>query len=408
MIQENDNNSQNTKVSQGESLKANSSTTVVVGMSGGVDSSVTAAILKEQGFQVIGFFMKNWEETDENGVCTSAKDFEDVARVCRKLDIPYYATEFVEEYRDRVFAQFLKEYEAGYTPNPDILCNREIKFDAFYDKAVQLGGDLLATGHYCRVIHSPTPQLLKGLDPLKDQSYFLHAIDGKKLSKVLFPIGDIHKTEVRKIATKLDLATKNKKDSTGICFIGERNFKPFLAQYLKPKKGPFKLLNGETVGTHDGAQFYTLGQRRGLGLGGEGDRWFVVAKDVSTNTVFVERGENHPALFSDELWAVDAAWIAGRAPVTPGTELKCKAKVRYRQSDQDCILKVEMSGKLHVQFSEPQRAVTPGQSVVFYQEDVCLGGAVIRQTGTLHKNNNFNNNNQSYDFVSRDSISSTT
>lgn len=373
MIQENTTFSSST-------LKANSSTTVIVGMSGGVDSSVTAAILKDAGYKVIGFFMKNWEEKDANGVCTSAQDYQDVVRVCQKLEIPYYSTEFVEEYRDRVFAQFLKEYEAGFTPNPDVLCNREIKFDAFYEKAMELGGDLLATGHYCRTRDG---LLLKGLDSTKDQSYFLHAIDGSKLARTLFPVGELEKTEVRKIAARLDLATKNKKDSTGICFIGERNFKPFLAQYLKPKRGSFKSLQGEHVGFHDGAQFYTLGQRRGLGLGGEGDRWFVVDKNIKDNVVYVERGELHPALYTDELWASELTWIT-KAPVAAGVPLVCKAKTRYRQNDQECVLILDPAGNAHVRFTDPQRAVTPGQSVVFYHNDICLGGGVIRQIGETY------------------------
>lgn len=354
-------------------------------MSGGVDSSVTAALLKEQGYRVIGLFMKNWEEKDENGVCTSTEDANDAARVCDQLEIPFYAIEFVAEYRDRVFSQFLKEYEAGHTPNPDILCNREIKFDAFYNEAMKLGADYLATGHYCRigVDTDGKPALLKGLDPLKDQSYFLHAIDGAKLAKVLFPIGDLPKTEVRKIAARLDLATKTKKDSTGICFIGERNFKPFLEGYLKSKPGDFRTLDGKKVGRHTGSQFYTIGQRKGLGLGGEGEPWFVVKKDVEKNVVYVERGEFHPALYSDALVARELSWIAGIPPASPGVPLECKAKVRYRQKDQDCILTIEtdVSGVTiaRVRFPTPQRAITLGQSVVFYQDDICLGGGVIRE-----------------------------
>jgi len=357
------------------------SKTIVVGMSGGVDSSVTAALLKEQGHQVIGLFMKNWNEKDENGVCEASKDYDDVVRVCEKLDIPYYSVEFVEEYRTRVFENFLEELKKGFTPNPDILCNREIKFDAFYDKAMELGADYLATGHYCRTLMSETgPQLLKGLDPLKDQSYFLHAIDGKKLGKVMFPIGDLPKTKVREIAARYNLATKDKKDSTGICFIGERNFKPFVAQYLKSRTGSFKTLNGETVGKHSGAQFYTLGQRKGLGLGGQGEPWFVVDKNITENIVYVERGDKHPALYTDGCTAEELTWISGVAPAA-GTKMRCKAKSRYRQSDQDCeveFLDSEQGLKARVTFDTAQRAITPGQSVVFYDREVCLGGGIIR------------------------------
>jgi tRNA-specific 2-thiouridylase len=357
--------------------------TVVVGMSGGVDSSVTAALLKEQGYRVIGLFMKNWDEKDENGICEASKDFADVVRVCEKLDIPYYSVEFVEEYRTRVFENFLEELKKGYTPNPDILCNREIKFDAFYDKAMELGADYLATGHYCRTIMTESgPKLLKGLDPLKDQSYFLHAINGKKLAQVMFPIGDLPKTRVREIAAKYDLATKDKKDSTGICFIGERNFKPFVAQYLKSRPGNFKTLDGKIVGTHSGAQFYTLGQRKGLGLGGQGEPWFVVGKNIQENTVIVERGETHPSLYTDECWAEELTWISGVSPEV-GSTLECRAKARYRQSDQDCTVTIENS-RAHVKFHQPQRSVTPGQSVVFYQGDECLGGGVIRTLGLNH------------------------
>jgi tRNA-specific 2-thiouridylase len=253
-------------------------------MSGGVDSSVTAALLREQGYRVIGLFMKNWEETGPDDQCTSAQDWEDVQRVCEKLDIPHYAVNFAKEYWDGVFAQFLKEYQQGYTPNPDILCNREIKFKVFFEKAMQLGADYLATGHYCQNRLDATSgryQLVKGTDPGKDQTYFLYAIDGSVLDRVLFPIGDTHKSEVRRIAEKYDLATKAKKDSTGICFIGERDFTQFLSQYVQTKPGSFRLLDGTRVGTHQGAAFYTPGQRKGLGLGGQGEPWFVVGKDAA-------------------------------------------------------------------------------------------------------------------------------
>jgi tRNA-uridine 2-sulfurtransferase len=370
---------------------------VVVGMSGGVDSSVTAALLKEQGYRVIGLFMKNWEEKDDSGACTTTQDFEDVARVCDRLEIPYYSVNFVKEYWDNVFVHFLNEYKQGHTPNPDILCNREIKFKVFFDKAMEMGADFLATGHYCQnQILNGENRLVKGVDPGKDQTYFLYTMKKEILSKVLFPVGGIHKTEVRKIAEKYDLATKAKKDSTGICFIGERDFRKFLAQYVPAKPGDFRTLNGEKVGRHEGSVYYTLGQRRGLGLGGEGDRWFVVAKDLQKNIVFVERGTEHPALFCDELTATEMSWVSG---VTPQFPLRCRAKTRYRQPDQDCTIVAfedgpgtqnaqlgqnNLSKTIRVIFDQPQRAVTPRQSVVFYDGDVCLGGAVIERAGSSY------------------------
>lgn len=338
--------------------------TVVVGMSGGVDSSVSALLLKNQGYKVIALFMKNWEE---EGACASASEFEDVVKVCQTLDIPYYSVNFVEEYRESVFHQFLADYKAGLTPNPDILCNREIKFKVFLEKALTLGADFLATGHYCRL--DSEARLLKGLDPNKDQSYFLHAVKSKAFEKVLFPIGHLTKPEVREIALKNNLATAAKKDSTGICFIGKRDFKPFLSQFLGTKPGPFKTLSGEVVGQHDGAFFYTLGQRKGMGLGGEGDAWYVIDKDLKENTVYVERGADHPALFRKKLFTQDLSWVK-EEPTYP---LQCTAKVRYRQTDTPCTL-LENG---EVIFDEPQRAVTPGQSVVFYKGDLCLGGGVI-------------------------------
>jgi tRNA-specific 2-thiouridylase len=359
----------------------NSQKTVVVGMSGGVDSSVTAALLKEQGYRVIGLFMKNWEEKDESGVCTSAQDFEDVAKVCEKLDVPYYSVNFVKEYWDNVFVHFLNEYKLGYTPNPDILCNREIKFKVFFEKAMELGADYLATGHYCQNFQdekSGEHRLVKGVDPNKDQTYFLYTIKKEILSRVLFPVGGIHKSEVRAIASKYDLSTKEKKDSTGICFIGERDFRKFLSQYVSVKSGDFKMLDGTKIGKHHGAAYYTLGQRKGLGLGGEGDRWFVVGKDVQKNVVYVERGSEHPALYCDELTATEVSWVSGREPKLP---FRCRAKTRYRQKDQDCTLVSIEDGVAKVVFDTPQRAVTPRQSVVFYESDVCLGGAIIDRPG---------------------------
>jgi tRNA-specific 2-thiouridylase len=351
--------------------------TVVVGMSGGVDSSVTAALLKEQGHRVIGLFMKNWDEKEDSGIeCTSARDYEDVARVCDRLDIPYYAVNFTREYWDNVFQEFLRDYQAGHTPNPDILCNREIKFKVFLEKAFALGADYLATGHYARIdSESGERRLLKGNDPGKDQSYFLYTLKKEVLEKVLFPVGDLPKAEVRAIAHKYDLATKEKKDSTGICFIGERDFPEFLSRYVRGRPGDFRTLNGEYQGKHRGAQFYTLGQRKGLGLGGQGEPWFVVAKDIEKNVVYVERGE-HPAMYSSELTATESSWVSGTEPKTP---IRLRAKVRYRQSDQECVIERIENGRLFVRFDQPQRAITPRQSVVFYDGELCLGGAIIEK-----------------------------
>lgn len=349
-----------------------SNQTVVVGMSGGVDSSVSAFLLKEQGCKVIGLFMKSWEESDERGVCKASLEYDDVVRVCEQIQIPSYSVNFVEEYRSRVFAEFLSDLEKGLTPNPDILCNREIKFDVFLKKAQELGGDFLATGHYCRL--DAEHHLLTGSDPNKDQSYFLHAVKKQALEKVLFPIGHIPKREVREIARKASLATSEKKDSTGICFIGKRDFKPFLSQYLGYQTGHFRLLNGEVVGNHDGAAFYTIGQRKGMGLGGEGEAWFVVGKDISQNIVYVERGADHPALYAGGLTASKFTWVADEPPSYP---YRCTAKIRYRQESKPCTLFAQENGQARVVFDEPQRAITPGQSVVFYNGDICLGGARI-------------------------------
>lgn len=348
---------------------------VIVGMSGGVDSSVSALLLKEAGYEVVGLFMKNWED---DGVCPAPIDAEDVASVCHKIGIPFYTVNFVEEYQKHVFSHFLKESVAGRTPNPDVLCNREIKFKAFFDRAMELGADFLATGHYARVaIEGNHAHLLKGSDPGKDQSYFLALIKARVLHSTLFPIGHLLKTKVREIALNAGLSTAQKKDSTGICFIGKRDFKEFLSTHLKAKKGLFKKLSGEIVGEHDGLPFYTIGQRKGLGIGGEGEAWFVIEKELSTNTVFIERGENHPALFSsfliaDELSFIDEGYFLN-AP------FECMAKIRYRQEDQACTVIPVSEGRLEVRFKEPQRAVTPGQTIVFYDGERCLGGATIKE-----------------------------
>ena len=344
----------------------------MMGMSGGVDSSVGAALLKEQGANVVGLFMNNWQGDG----CSSKEDFKDVESVCRQLDIPYYEINFAKEYRERVFLEFLDDFKQGITPNPDIMCNREIKFGLFFDKAMALGGDYLATGHYCRKEERENScRLLKGIDQGKDQSYFLYTIKEEVLKKTLFPVGHLQKREVRRMAARYNLSTARKKDSTGICFIGKRNFKDFLSSYIEKNPGPFKTLSGETVGEHSGYAYYTLGQRKGLGLGGPGEAWFVVGKDKDSNTVFVERG-HHSALYASELWA---RGLEGpqRFPH------RCWAKIRYRQHDQGCSLTALQDGRTHVLFDHPQRAVTPGQSIVFYGEGgVCLGGGIIERVGT--------------------------
>ena len=365
------------------SSSENAQKTVVIGMSGGVDSSVCAALLKEQGYKVIGLFMKNWEELDEHGVCQSSKEYADVISVCERLDIPYYSVDFIAEYRDQVFAHFVEEYKLGYTPNPDVLCNREIKFKVFFDKAMEMGADYLATGHYCQNgVVDGKHALIKGADPLKDQSYFLYTIKSEILEKVLFPVGNIPKTEVRKIAAKYDLATKEKKDSTGICFIGERNFKNFLSNYVTFTPGNFETLEGQIVGEHTGAVYYTLGQRKGLGLGGQGEPWFVVGKDMSRNVVIVERGEFHPHLYSDSLTATELSLVNGSWNKT--LPFKCSAKIRYRQKDQPCTITKIEGDRVTVEFDTPQRAITPRQSVVFYDGDICLGGAMIENAGKTY------------------------
>ncbi len=348
---------------------------VVVGMSGGVDSSVTALLLKQQGYDVIGIFMKNWDDTDENGVCTATEDYEDVARVAEQLDIPYYAVNFEKEYWDKVFTYFLDEYRAGRTPNPDVMCNKEIKFKAFLNHALTLGADYVATGHYARVDRSNgTVQMLRGLDQGKDQTYFLNQLTQNQLERVLFPIGELEKKEVRKIALEHDLATATKKDSTGICFIGERDFKSFLNTYLPAQPGDVYSIDGDYKGKHDGLMYYTNGQRQGLGIGGPGGPWFVCGKDLKQNILYVAPGANHEALYSFGLSATDVNWINGEPTAKT---FKCTAKFRYRQSDRPVTVELGDDRTLHVVFDEPERAVTPGQSVVFYDGDVCLGGATI-------------------------------
>ena len=352
---------------------------IVVGMSGGVDSSVAALLLKRQGHEVVGVFMKNWEEKDENGVCTSETDWADVRAVCEKIDMPYYAVNFTQAYADRVFSYFLDEYRRGRTPNPDVLCNREIKFKAFLDFALELGADRLATGHFCnRDEENGRYRLLRGADGNKDQSYFLYMLGQRAMEKAMFPVGGLTKAQVREIAADAGLITSRKKDSTGVCFIGERRFKPFLQQFLPAQPGDMVTPEGRVVGRHDGLMYYTLGQRRGLGLGGldgvtDGGRWFVLAKDMAQNRLIVTNGADHPLLYSRNALGVDATWIAGEPPAA---EFDCTCKYRYRQPDQQVRVRVLDGGRLQVTAKERQRAVTPGQSMVLYRGDVCLGGAV--------------------------------
>lgn len=350
---------------------------VVIGMSGGVDSSVAALVLKEAGYDVIGIFMKNWDDTDETGLCTADADFDDVRRVCDQIGIPYYTVNFEKEYWDRVFVYFLEEYKRGRTPNPDVMCNKEIKFKAFLEKALHLEADYLATGHYAQVGREGEKfTLLRGADQNKDQSYFLYTLGQHQLSRTLFPIGHLTKEEVREKARRAGLATANKKDSTGICFIGEKDFKEFLSQYLPAQPGEIRTVEGELKGYHDGLMYHTLGQRKGLGIGGAGEPWFVVGKDLQTNTLLVAQGREHPALYTGALRAVDLSWVAGEPP---GTSFQCTAKFRYRQQDQGVTVHLTQEGAL-VEFHQRQRAITPGQAVVFYDGPVCLGGGTIEET----------------------------
>ncbi len=363
---------------------------VVVGLSGGVDSAVAAHLLKQAGHEVVAIFMKNWEGDDDDEYCSSNVDFVDAAAVADVLGIEIEHVNFAADYRDRVFAEFLREYEAGRTPNPDVLCNAEIKFKAFLDHALRLGAEKIATGHYARVRERDSAfELLKGLDPLKDQSYFLHRLTQAQLSKTLFPLGDMPKTEVRRIAAEIGLPNAAKRDSTGICFIGERPFREFLNRYLANTPGPIKDDRGRTIGEHVGLSFYTLGQRKGIGIGGLKERgaarggnehapWFVARKDMASNTLFVVQGHGHPWLLSQRLDADAASWVAGTAPL-PG---HYSAKSRYRQADAACTLAAHPASAANaftLAFDAPQWAVTPGQSAVLYDGEVCLGGGVISQ-----------------------------
>jgi tRNA-specific 2-thiouridylase len=355
---------------------------VIVGMSGGVDSSVSALLLQQQGYHVEGLFMKNWDEDDGTDYCTAKDDLADAQAVSDKLGITLHTANFAAEYWDNVFEHFLAEYKAGRTPNPDILCNREIKFKAFLDYALTLGADFIATGHYVRRLDNEDGTfLLKGLDNNKDQSYFLHAVGEKEIAKTLFPVGELEKPEVRRIAEEFDLATAKKKDSTGICFIGERRFKDFLAQYLPAQPGKIFSVDGVEMGEHSGLMYHTLGQRQGLGIGGvagnnKHDAWYVVDKDLDNNILLVAQGSNHPRLFKHRLTTSQVFWVDDKGPIKT---LRCKAKTRYRQPDQDCVIDITDQG-YNVSFDQPQRAVTPGQSVVFYLDEICLGGGVIENT----------------------------
>ncbi|SEK93249.1 tRNA 2-thiouridine(34) synthase MnmA [Halomonas daqiaonensis] len=355
---------------------------VIVGMSGGVDSSVSALLLLEQGYDVEGLFMKNWDEDDGTEYCTAKADLADAQAVCEKLGIKLHTANFAAEYWDNVFEHFLAEYQAGRTPNPDILCNREIKFKVFLEYAEMLGAEKIGTGHYVRQgIRDGRPRLLKGLDPNKDQSYFLHAVPEAAIASTLFPVGELEKPEVRTIAERHDLVTARKKDSTGICFIGERRFRDFLKQYLPAQPGVIETPEGEVIGEHMGLMYYTLGQRQGLGIGGLADHpdapWYVAAKNLERNVLIAVQGKHHPLLYTDSLATEAMDWVAGTPPAAAG---RYTAKTRYRQADVPCRMHVIADGGVEVRFDEAQRAVTPGQSLVLYDGEICLGGGVIRET----------------------------
>jgi tRNA-specific 2-thiouridylase len=346
---------------------------IVVGMSGGVDSSVAALLLKQQGYDVVGLFMRNWEDDAE---CPAKQDFLDVLAVADVIGIEVEAVNFAAEYKERVFSYFLREYQAGRTPNPDVLCNAEIKFKAFLDHAMGLGASKIATGHYAALRESDGEyQLIKAKDASKDQTYFLYRLSQAQLSKTLFPLGELPKSEVREIARKAGLPTHAKKDSTGICFIGERDFREFLGRYLPKQPGDMETPDGRLVGKHDGLMYYTLGQRQGLGVGGQGEPWYVAGKDLQRNVLIVVQGHDHPLLLKDTLAAQDLNWIAGRAP---DGMLACGAKTRYRQQDAACRISALAGDHLELHFDAPQWAVTPGQSVVLYDREVCLGGGIIQ------------------------------
>jgi tRNA-specific 2-thiouridylase len=351
---------------------------IVVGLTGGVDSAVAALLLKRAGHEVVGLFMKNWEDDDDDEYCSTREDLVDAVSAAERIGIEVEAVNFAAEYRERVFASFLAEYRAGRTPNPDVLCNAEIKFKAFLDHAMALGAERIATGHYARVAERDGRfELLKGVDPGKDQSYFLHRLTQAQLARTLFPVGELHKSEVRRIAREAGLANHAKRDSTGICFIGERPFREFLSRYLPREPGPIETPEGVRVGEHEGLMYYTLGQRQGLGIGGRRDAaaepWYVAAKDRARNALVAVQGRDHPLLQQRRLRAEDASWIAGVPPAAG----EAAAKTRYRQADAACVLTLDGARAFELEFATPQWAVTPGQSAVLYRGDVCLGGGVI-------------------------------
>lgn len=362
--------------------KSPSETHITIAMSGGVDSSVTALLVREAGFSCSGLFMKNWNEVDGEDSCRWEEDVQDALNVCETLDIPLNTIDLSKEYWENVFTLFLDEYAIGRTPNPDVLCNREIKFKAFIDQARLLNADLVATGHYVNSrFDGEKLTLLKGLDESKDQSYFLHSLNQNQLRSAVFPVGGLTKAEVRQLAKNAGISTYDKKDSTGICFIGETHFRKFLNKFLPLKKGPIIDLNGKEIGEHHGAAYYTLGQRKGLGIGGlknaSEDPWFVVRKNVDKNQIFVAQGVDNPALLGERLYTTEVSWISGEAPEFP---LDCNAKIRYRQTDQSCTISESMNNELKVTFRDKQRSITPGQSIVFYNGNLCLGGGVISRT----------------------------
>lgn len=355
-------------------MKNKKDTKVVVGISGGVDSSVAALLLKEEGYDVVGIFMKNWDDTDENGVCTAEEDFEDAVAIANQIGIPYYSINFEKEYYDRVFTYFLEEYKKGRTPNPDIMCNKEIKFKAFLDYAKNLGADYVATGHYARVDRSGDETvMLRGLDNNKDQTYFLSQLSQDQIKDVLFPVGELQKSEVRKIAREHNLATADKKDSTGICFIGERDFNDFLSNYLPAQPGNIVDNDGNILGQHDGLMYHTIGQRRGLGIGGDGAAWFVCGKDLDKNELIVCQGSDNPLLFSNRLYASEFSTFTDKKIPK---EFDCTAKFRYRQKDINAHVKVLDENHVEVVYDDT-KAVTPGQAAVFYLDEICIGSAII-------------------------------
>ncbi len=348
---------------------------VVISVSGGVDSTVAAWLLKRQGHRLTAVFMKNWEEDDDQEHCGAAEDYESARTACERLDIPLRTVNFATEYWDQVFSDFLTEISSGHTPNPDVLCNREIKFKAFFEFAFSLGAEMVATGHYADIDHSGDHyRLLKAKDRNKDQSYFLYTLDQRALARACFPLAQLSKPQVRALARDAGLPNHARKGSTGICFIGERPFKAFLGRYLAPKPGDIRTLKGDLKGTHDGLMYYTIGQRHGLGIGGPGGPWYVADKSLPDNVLYVVAGHDHPALYSAQLRVRDLHWVGGTAPPLP---LHCHAKIRYRAADEACRIDAGPPGGLTVTFARPQRAVTPGQSVVFYDKDVCLGGGII-------------------------------